>query len=248
MFTCPFCQTFEYSIPEGAFSPVRVSCPVCRDNFLHYLIRNICKQGEALELRAFLSCGIREEGERSVLSDFRERLYQIGVLPRTVGADPDSKVSSQTGALSLAQEEIQKADFILAVELGRYYVNGYLPSIWTLGIEPVLSFIRGKPIYVFVEKGVRLEGPLSEMALKVIEFDRNLLNYKTENERIDQWLQIIKSWEKERKQRKTSAFWTGGVLGAELGALIGSLFRGGVLPGVALGFIAGSTIGASSTK
>ena len=166
------------------------------------MIRKICEPIKAPQLRTFLACGTREEGERKVLEDFRERLYQVGVLPRTVGANSDLKASSQTEALALAYEEIQKADFILAMELRRYHIDGYLPSIWTLGIEPILGFLKGKPVYVFAEEGVRLEGPLREVALEVVEFDRDLLNCETESNRIGQWLQVIGEQEKERKEKR----------------------------------------------
>lgn len=202
IYNCPFCGIFQYSILDEYYSPVEIFCPVCRITFLHYLLRGICERRQAPQLRAFVLCSIWGE-DKWVADDFRERLSLMGILPRTVGIDHDIKASNNAEALVLAKEEIRKVDFILAIEVPRYYIDGFLPSIWTVGIEPGMGTMIDKPIYVFKETGVRLDGPLEDMALEVIEFDRNTLGWETENERINEWLFEITSREKQRQQGRT---------------------------------------------
>ena len=202
IYDCPFCRSFQYSILDEYYSPVEVFCPTCRVIFLHYLLRGICKQKEGSQLRAFVPCSIWGADKR-VVDDFRERLSLMGILPRTVGVDHDIKASNNEEALALAKKEIRSADFILAIEVPRYYIDGFLPSIWTVGIEPGMGAMIDKPIYVFKEAGVRLEGPLADMASEVIEFNRNTLGWEAENERIDEWLSEIKNREKQSRQKQS---------------------------------------------
>ena len=198
-FSCPNCAGLcEYSIWENPFSPVEVTCCVCRSSLLYYLLRGIVKPKGKGKLRAFVPCSIWGE-DKGVINDFRERLFLMGITPRTVGVDPDIKARNNEEALALAKQEISKADFILAIEVPRYYIDGFLPSIWTIGIEPGMSYMIDKPIYVFKEPNVRLEGPLPDVADEIIEFDRKLLSWEAEDRRINQWLQEIERREKERK-------------------------------------------------
>jgi hypothetical protein len=147
----------------------------------------------------------------------------MGILPRTVGIDHDIKASNNDEALVLAKKEIRYADFILAIEVPRYYIDGFLPSIWTVGIEPGMGTMIDKPIYVFKETGVRLEGPLEAIALEVVEFDRNTLGGETENERINEWLFEIRNRERQSQQARTlsSVLKGAGIIGGGVLALIG---------------------------
>jgi len=188
----------EYPIWEDVFSPVEVTCCACRISLLLYLLRGMVRPKEKAKLRAFVPCSIWGE-DKGVTDDFRERLFSMGITPRTVGVDPDIKARNNEEALALAKQEISKADFILAIEVPRYYIDGFLPSIWTIGIEPGMASMIDKPIYVFKEANVRLDGPLPDVAEEIIEFDRNLLSWEAEDRRINQWLQEIERREKERK-------------------------------------------------
>lgn len=221
-YNCPFCGIFPYSILDEYYSPVEIFCPICRISFLHYLLRGICERKQAPQLRAFVPCSIWGQ-DKWVVDDFRERLSLMQILPRTVGVDYDIKASNNVEALVLAKEEIRNADLILAIEVGRYCIDGFLPSVWTVGIEPGMGAMIDKPIYVFKETGVRLEGPLQDVALEVIEFNRNMLGWETENERINEWLFEIRSREKQRQQgRALSSLLKGaGIVGGGVLALIG---------------------------
>lgn len=222
VYNCPFCERFRYSISDEHYSPVQIFCPICRITFLHYLLRRICKRKQTPRLRAFMPCSIWGR-DKWVADDFRERLSLMGISPRTVGIDHDIKATSNVEALALAKKEIRNADFILAIEVARYCIDGFLPSVWTVGIEPGMGTMIDKPIYVFKEIGVRLEGPLEDMASEVIEFDRNTLGWETENERINEWLFEIRSREKQRQQRRnlSSLLKGAGIVGVTVLALIG---------------------------
>jgi hypothetical protein len=198
-FSCPNCgASCEYSIWEDVFSPVEVTCYACHSSLLLYLLRGIVKPRGEVRLRAFVPCSIWGE-DKGVIDDFRERLFSMGITPRTVGVDSDIKARNNEEALVLAKQEINKAHFIVAIEVPRYYIDGFLPSIWTIGIEPGMASMVDKPIYVFKEVNVKLEGPLPDVAEEIIEFDRNLLSWEAEDRRINQWLQEIERREKERR-------------------------------------------------
>ena len=218
IYNCPFCGRFQYCIFDE-YSPVEIFCPICHITFLHYLLRGMCERKQVPQLRAFVSCSIWGE-DKWVVDDFRECLSFMRILPRTIGVDYDIKASNNVEALALAKEEIRNADFILTIEVPRYQIDGFLPSIWTVGIEPGMGTMIDKPIYVFKEIGVRLEGPLEDVALEVIEFDRNTLGWETENERINEWLFEIRNREKQRKQ-SSSLLKGAGIVACGVLALIG---------------------------
>jgi hypothetical protein len=117
----------------------------------------------------------------------------------------------------------------------RYFINGYLPSIWTI-LESVVGFAKDKPVHIFYEQGISLEGPLKVLGKVLVEFNRFYFCSQEEHERLYAWAQWIKE-DMERTKTEDSRRNLGNAIWVGIGAV--SLF--------ALGFVAGKTVNSKKT-
>ncbi len=122
---------------------------------------------------AFLSASLHYE-DRPVVDFFRGLLFEYGIRPITIGID--SYAANNYEAAMLAEQEIKKADCVVAILTKRYLMDrgGYKPSEWTFE-EPAIGLAANKPVYVFYEDGISLKGVSATRARYGIPFDRERL-------------------------------------------------------------------------
>ncbi|MBA7552064.1 hypothetical protein ES705_44617 [subsurface metagenome] len=169
-----------------------------------------------------MSCSVWDVDKR-VTNYFRGLCLARGILPRTIGIDLYAETLED--AASLAKEEISNADCIIAILTPRYAVNGYLSSTWTY-FEPGMGFAVDKPLFVFYERGTKVENPLLASAQYSIEFDRQVFSNQEEEQRLDYWIASIKE---DIDKRRANRFWTAVGIGALTVVPLGLLILGSVV-------------------
>jgi hypothetical protein len=117
----------------------------------------------------FISCGLKPE-ER-ILGDWcYEYLTSVGVSAFWSGV-----VASGYPAVTAIQAEIKQCKLVVAFVHRRDKLEEN--SHWTMppGVRDELSFASSfqRPVIAFVEKGVKIEGLLSQMAMPRFPFDRS---------------------------------------------------------------------------
>jgi hypothetical protein len=135
----------------------------------------------------FLSCSLRTDDVAQVNEYFDciARLHDLEL--RTINIPG----LSEKEVLELLKETIPKVDGVVVLWVPRYYINGALPSMWTI-VESAIGIAKDKPVYVFFEKGISLEGPLKTIGKIQVEFNRWYFNDPQEHERLSKWIHWIK--------------------------------------------------------
>jgi len=120
-------------------------------------------------------------------------------------------------AATLADQEIKKADCVVAIMTRRYQTapSSYKPSEWTLE-EPAIGLAANKPLYVFYEEGISLKGVSATRARYGIPFDREKL--KEDRSRLAEHVHKIQD---ELAAIKSSNSWKAVGIGA---AVVGGLY------------------------
>jgi len=172
----------------------------------------------------FLSCSLTPEDDAQVNAYFKDifRFYGIDTETINIPGLPEEQV------IELVKKDIPRDEGVIVLWTPRYYINGYLPSIWTI-LESIVGIAKDKPVYVFYEQGISLEGPLKALGKVRVEFNRLYFCNQEEHERLCAWAQWIKE-DLERSKMENSRRNVGNAIRVGVGAL--SLF--------ALGFIAGT--------
>jgi len=171
----------------------------------------------------FLSCSLSPQDEREVNAYFKNitEFYDVQTFTVNIPGVPDDEV------IRILKETIPKVDGIIVLWVPRYNINGSLPSLWTV-LESVLGLAKDKPVYVFYERGIALEGPLKSIGKAQIEFNRWYFSNSEEHERLCSWVRWIKE---DIERKKVEDFWKGvATVGSILLAGLG-IFGLGVLCG-----------------
>jgi hypothetical protein len=135
---------------------------------------------------------------------------------------------SEEQVIQLVKEYIPKVDGVIVLWVPRYYINGALPSMWTI-LESVIGIAKDKPVYVFYEQGVSLEGPLKAIGKVRIEFNRLYFHHQQEYQRLCNWMQWIKN---DIEKKKAEDFWRGVGNAILTGLGLVSVFSFGFLLGI----------------
>lgn len=163
---------------------------------------------------AFLSASLHYE-DRPVVDFFRGLLFEYGIRPVTIGIDVYA--ANNYEAAMLAEQEIKKADCVVAILTKRYITDGagYKPSEWTFE-EPAIGLAANKPLYVFYEDGISLKGVSATRARYGVPFNRERL--KEERSRLAEHVHKIQD---EIATIKSNGFWKAVGVGA---AVVGGLY------------------------
>ncbi len=156
---------------------------------------------------AFLSASLHYE-DRPVVDCFRGLLFEYGIRPVTIGIDVYA--ANNYEAAMLAEQEIKKADCVVAILTKRYRIDDamYKPSEWTFE-EPAIGLAANKPLYVFYEEGISLKGVSATRARYGIPFNRETL--KDDRSRFAEHVHKIQT---ELATIKSNGFWKAVGVGA----------------------------------
>lgn len=156
---------------------------------------------------AFLSASLHYE-DRPVVDFFRGLLFEYGIRPVTIGIDVYA--ANNYEAAMLAEQEIKKADCVVAILTKRYRMDDakHKPSEWTFE-EPAIGLAANKPLYVFYEEGISLKGVSATRARAGIPFNRETL--KDERSRLAEHVHKIQA---ELTTIKSNGFWKAVGVGA----------------------------------
>lgn len=149
----------------------------------------------------FLSCSLRSHDEEEVNAHFKylARYYGIETFTINIPGIPDEET------IRILKEIIPKVDGVVVLWVPRYPINGWLPSLWTV-LEPAFGIMADKPIYVFYEAGIALEGPLKSLGKLRVPFSRWSLATPEEYKRLSNYIVQIKG---DIEIKKTGDFWKG---------------------------------------
>ncbi|MBN1762693.1 MAG: hypothetical protein JW878_06435 [Methanomicrobia archaeon] len=117
----------------------------------------------------FISCGFN--AEERILGDWcYEYLTSIGVSAFWGGV-----VASGYPAVDAIQAEIRQSKLVVAFLHRRERLEGNFNWAMPPGVRDELAFASSfqRPVVAFVEKGVKIDGLLSHMAMPRIPFDRS---------------------------------------------------------------------------
>lgn len=174
----------------------------------------------------FLSCSLRSDDE-----EVNAYFNQIAELHDLKFITINIPGLSEEQVIELVKEHIPKVDGVIVLWVPRYYINGALPSMWTI-LESVVGIAKDKPVYIFYEQGVLLEGPLKAIGKVRVEFNRLYFHYQQEYQRLCSWMRWIKN---DIKKKKAEDFWRGVGNAILMGLGVLSLFGLGFLLGMAHG-------------
>lgn len=149
----------------------------------------------------FLSCSLRPDDDAQVNAYFNRiaKLHDMKLETINIPGLSEEQV------IELVKKNIPKVDGVIVLWVPRYYIDGALPSMWTV-LESVVGIAKDKPVYVFFEQGISLEGPLKAMGKVRVEFNRWYFSDEQEHERLRSWMQWIK---KDIEKKKAEDFWRG---------------------------------------
>lgn len=175
----------------------------------------------------FLSCSLRPSDDAQVNAYFNRiaKLHDMKLETINIPGLSEEQV------IELVEKNISKVDGVIVLWVPRYYIDGALPSMWTV-LESVVGIAKDKPVYVFYEQGISLEGPLKAMGKVRVEFNRWYFNDEQEHVRLCSWMQWIK---KDIEKKKAEDFWRGVGTGILIGLGVLSLFGLGFGLGMAYG-------------
>lgn len=173
----------------------------------------------------FLSCSLRPDD----VAEVNEYFSHISKLDNLELKTINIPGLSEKEVIELLNETIPKVDGIVVLWVPRYPINGALPSMWTI-VESAIGIAKDKPVYVFYEQGVSLEGPLKAIGKVQVEFNRWYFNHPQEHNRLSEWIHWIKE-DIERKKMEDAGRGIRTTIGTGIIALI--IFG--------LGFFAGRT-------
>jgi hypothetical protein len=176
---------------------------------------------------AFLSCSLRPEDDTQVNAYFKDIFRFYGIETETINVPG----LSEEQVIELVKRDIPRVEGVVVLWTPRYHIDGYLPSMWTM-LESVVGIAKDKPVYVFYEQGISLEGPLKAMGEVRVEFNRLYFTNQEEHERLCSWARWVKE-DLERRKAENSR--------RSLGTAI--LFGLGVLSLLGLGFVFGMAHG-----
>jgi len=171
----------------------------------------------------FLSCSLRPEDVREVNTYFEYVFEFYGMKTQTINIPG----ISDEEVIKILKETIPMVDGIVVLWVPRYYINGALPSIWTM-LETAMGLAVDKPIYIFYEEGIALEGPLKSIGTMRVKFNRYSLSDDQEHAKLCNYIRAIKA---DIDRKKNQDFLNGILKG--LGILFGIALTFG------LGFLAG---------
>jgi hypothetical protein len=171
----------------------------------------------------FLSCSLRPEDDAQVNAYFKDIFGFYGIETETINIPG----LSEEQVIELVKQHVPRNDGVIVLWTPRYFINGYLPSMWTI-LESVVGIAKDKPVYVFYEQGVSLEGPLKALGKVHIEFNRSYFCNQEEHERICAWAQWMKD-DLEKNRMENSKRNVRNLICVGLGAL--SLFVFGFIAG-----------------
>lgn len=156
---------------------------------------------------AFLSASLHYE-DRLVVDLFRGLLFEYGIRPVTIGIDVYA--ANNYEAAVLAEQEIKKADCVVAILTKRYRIDDatYKPSEWTFE-EPAIGLAANKPLYVFYEHGISVKGVSTARARYGIPFSRATL--RDDRSRLAEHVHKIQG---ELTTMKSNGFWKAVSVGA----------------------------------
>jgi len=179
----------------------------------------------------FLSCSLRPEDDAQVNAYFRDIFGFYGIETETINIPG----LSEEQVLELVKQYIPRCEGVIVLWTPRYFINGYLPSIWAI-LESVVGVAKDKPVYIFYEQGISLEGPLKVLGNVRVEFNRFFFCNQEEHERLCAWAQWIKG-DMERNKTEDSRRNLGNAIWVGIAAV--SLF--------VLGFVAGKAFSSKKT-
>jgi len=171
----------------------------------------------------FLSCSLRPQDITEVNAYFEHVFEFYDMKTQTINIPG----ISGEDVLRILRRTIPIVDAIVVLWVPRYYINGALPSIWTI-LETAMGLAVDKPIYIFYEEGITLEGPLKSIGKMRVKFNRYSLVEDQEQGRLCNYIRSIKA----DIDRKKSQDVLNGILKG-LGIL------GGIAVIFGLGFLAG---------
>jgi len=175
----------------------------------------------------FLSCSLRPDDDAQVNVYFKDVFKFYDIETETINIPG----LSEEQVIELVKQNIPKVEGVIVLWTPRYCINGYLPSMWTI-LESVVGIAKDKPVYVFYEQGISLEGPLKAMGEVRVEFNRLYFTNQEEHERLCSWARWIKE-DLERKRAENFGKSVGNAILYGLGAL--SLLGLGFMFGMAYG-------------
>lgn len=186
-----------------------------------------------MSYQVFVSCSTWPQ-DVSAVEPFREQVRLAGKIPYTYGIDEE--VEKEREFQHIVQR-IGESAAVIVVHTHRYQVNGHLASLW-LQREPIISAMKGKPVFEFYETGIRPESLLRDISINQVEFNRDeFLNEQGKN-RIREWVEHF-FWHVDQHLHSWAP-WIALVGTAGGGALTRSLW--GAASGGILGWVAGSIL------
>ena len=136
----------------------------------------------------FLSCSLRPEDVIQVNAYF-ERVFRFyGMTTQTINIPG----ISDEEVIEIIKEIIPRVDAVAVLWVPRYYIDGALPSIWTI-LETVMGLAEDKPTYIFHEENIALEGPLKSIGKMRVKFNRWSLSDPEEHRRLCRCIRAIKA-------------------------------------------------------
>lgn len=171
----------------------------------------------------FLSCSLRPQDITQVNAYFEHVFEFCDMKTQTINIPG----ISGEDVIRILRRTIPIVDAIVVLWVPRYYINGALPSIWTI-LETAMGLAVDKPIYIFYEEGIALEGPLKSIGRMRVKFNRYSLSEDQEHRRLCNYIRSIKAdIDREKSQDVLN------------GILKGLGILGGIALIFGLGFLAG---------
>jgi len=176
----------------------------------------------------FLSCSLRPEDITEVNTYFEHVFEFYDMKTQTINIPGISGKE----VIRILRRTIPMVDAIVVLWVPRYYINGALPSIWTI-LETAMGLGVGKPIYIFYEEGIALEGPLKSIGNMRVRFSRYSLTDDQEHRRLCSCIRSVKADIDCKKSQDAQ----------------GRILKGlGILAGIAVTFGLGYLAGRGSKK
>lgn len=117
----------------------------------------------------FLSSGLQSDKEKRIYYKIRAWAGKEGFSPiYTVGISVPSPKPEDISKFE--QEYISKSECFIAIVGARWNINGFAHS-YSVHDEINIAKAQNKPIYLFLEKGVRGEGGVEYKADKILRFE-----------------------------------------------------------------------------